>query len=391
MKILKLSFFEIKKIFRNPGMLILIILLPIIIAYLGASFYPDNLIGDYKIGVYNQDDSFLGKFGFIFLKQFLRWDNAQEIKTEDQLQKYIASKDYDSILVIPKGFMEDLRNYKENELYIIPNPDKLQDSFSIYSIVDALFKELTGIPELSNGSTLNFLLQGGISVDENRKKPEIKLLIPQVNSNELKLSENSKLGFKDIFSPVVTIIMILLFSMIGIGNSISQTKENGLFDIYRANGLKIYQFIGFKFVAYFIIGLIASLYSWYIYRLFGVNSVTNELNIILMVIINVFTYTSLGIFISSLTTNSKATSFFLTAATGGLVLFGDVLIPVPKDSLVFQISNFLPIKYSISSWRKLSILGYNLNNISKEIYYLILFGVFFLIISYFITYLKNKR
>jgi ABC-2 type transport system permease protein len=185
MKILKLSLFEIKKIFRNPGMLVLIIILPIIIAYLGASFYPENLIGDYKIGVYNQDDSFLGRFGFMFLKQFLKWDNAEEIKTEQQLQDFLSEKDYDSVLVIPEGFMESLRNYEENELYIIPNPDKLQDSFSIYSIVDALFKELSGIPELSSGSTVNFLLQGGISVDENRKKPEIKLLIPQVNSNEL--------------------------------------------------------------------------------------------------------------------------------------------------------------------------------------------------------------
>ena len=391
MKILKLSLFEIKKIFRNPGMLVLIIILPIIIAYLGASFYPENLIGDYKIGVYNQDDSFLGRFGFIFLKQFLKWDNAEEIKTEQQLQEFLSEKDYDSVLVIPEGFMESLRNYEENELYIIPNPDKLQDSFSIYSIVDALFKELSGIPELSSGSTVNFLLQGGISVDENRKKPEIKLLIPQVNSNELKLSENSNLGFKDIFSPVVTIIMVLLFSMIGIGNSISQTKENGLFDIYRANGLRIYEFIGFKFIAYFLIGFVASVYSWYIYRAFGVSSVTNEINILLIIALNVFAYTSLGILVSSITNTSKSTSFFLTALTGGLVLFGDVLIPVPKDSLVFQISNLLPIKYSIESWRKLSILGFSLNDISKEITYLLIFGITFLVVSYILMYIKNKR
>ncbi|MGM0640488.1 MAG: ABC transporter permease [Thermotogota bacterium] len=391
MKIFKLSIFEIKKIFRNPGMLILIIILPIVIAYLGASFYPDNIIGDYKIGVYNEDDSFLGKFGFMFLRQFLKWDNAVEIKSEEQLNDFVAKKDYDSILIIPEGFMESLRNYEENELYIIPNPDNLQDSFSIYSIVDALFRELSGIPELSSGSTVNFLLQGGISVDENRKKPNIKLLIPQVGSSELKLSQNNNLGFKDIFSPVVTIIMVLLFSMIGIGNSISQTKENGLFDIYRANGLKIFEFIGFKFIAYFIIGLIASLYSWYIYRLFGVSSVTPEINIILIVALNVFTYTSLGILVASITNNSKATSFFLTSLTGGLVLFGDILIPVPKDSLVFNISNFLPIKYSIESWRKLSILGYSINNISYEIYMLFIFGATFLLFSYLLMLLKNKR
>lgn len=391
MKIFKLSLFEIKKIFRNPGMLVLIILLPIIIAYLGASFYPENLMGEHKIGIYNQDNSFLGRFGFIFLKQFLKWDNTVEINSEEELQSFISNRDFDSILMIPKGYIDSLRNYEENELYIIPNPDKLQDAFSFYTIVDALFKELSGIPELSGGSTTNFLLQGGISVDENRKKPEIKLLIPQVNSNELKLSENSSLGFKDIFSPVVAVIMILLFSMIGVGNSISQTKEDGLFDIYRANGLKIYEFIGFKFIAYFLIGFIASIYAWYIYRAFGVSSVASEINILLIISLNVFVYTSLGILISSITSNSKSTSFFLTALTGGLVLFGDVLIPVPKDSIVLQFSNFLPIKYSIESWRKLSILGFSLNNISKEIIYLLIFGTVFLIASYTLMYIKNKR
>lgn len=391
MKIFRLSIFELKKIFRNLGMIVLIILLPIIIAYLGASFYPENLIGDYKIGVYNQDNSILGRFGFIFLKQFLKWDNAEEIKTEEELKNFISKKDYDSVLVIPKGFMDSLKNYEENELYVIPNPNKLQNSFSIYSIVDTLFKELSGIPEIANGSTTNFLLQGGISVDDKRKKPQIKLLIPQVNSNELKLSENSNLGFEDIFSPVVTIIMILLFSMIGIGNSISQTKDNGLFDIYKANGLKIYEFIGFKFLSYFLIGFIASIYSWYIYRAFGVSSVASELNLLFIIALNVFTYTSLGILVSSISNNTKSTAFFLTALTGGLVLFGDVIIPVPRDSLVLQISNFLPIKYSIESWRKLSILGYSLNDITKEIMYLLIFGIIFLLLSYILMAIKDRR
>jgi len=72
-------------------------------------------------------------------------------------------------------------------------------------------------------------------------------------------------------------------------------------------------------------------------------------------------------------------------------LFGDVLIPIPKDSIVLQFSNFLPIKYSIESWRKLSILGYSMDNISKEIIYLLTFGLVFLISSYTLMYIKNKR
>ncbi|BBE31317.1 ABC transporter permease [Tepiditoga spiralis] len=390
-KTLKISKFEIKKIFRNRGIFLLMIIFPIIVAYLGAEFYPEKLVQNYKVAVYNEDNSFLGRFGFLFLKQFFKWENAKEIKNKTQLKEVIREKEFDSILVIPKGFMGNLKDYKETKLYLIPNPDKLQDSMAIYTVFNALFKELSGIPDIAGGSTTEFLLKGGITVDKNRKKPKLEVLVPDLNDGTTKKTNSIDLGFQEIFAPTISVIMVLLFSMIGVGNSIAHTKESGLFDIYRANGLKTYQFIGIKFNAYLVLGIVASFISWYMYRLFGVASQGNEFYVILIILSTVFAFTAFGILISSFVKNERSAAFLLTVTTGAMIVFGDVLLPIPSSSIVKNVSYAFPIKYAVDAWRKVSILGLGMKDIKLELLILILFGIISLIISNYVIGIVEKK
>jgi len=390
-RILRIVFYEIKKIFRNPGVFLLMIIIPVVIAYLGYSFYPQKILSDYKIGIYNEDNSFLGKFGFVFLKQFFKWDSAKEIKNQEELNDTVKSGDYDSILVIPKGFMNDLRDYKETKLYLIPNPDKIQQSMAIYTVAKALFDELSGIPEIGSGSTTEFLLKGGITVDKDRKSPELSILIPDIKGENIIEKKNVSLGFEDVFAPTIAIIMIILFSMIGIGNSVSASKESGLLDIYRSNGLRLFEFMFVKFISYSLLGFLSSLFAWYMYRIFGLNSNSSELLIILLIIINVFLYTSLGIFLTSFMRNSKSSGLILTIFTGVMIIFGDVILPVPGESVVKLISDILPIKYSVDAWRKLSVLGYGFADIKKDLFIIFGYTLFLFITGTVITYFYEKK
>jgi len=369
----------------------LIIILPVIIAYLGSVFYPENILANYKIAIYNEDKTWLGQFGFIFLKQFFKWENAIEIKNEEALGTTIKSGDYDSIIIIPKGFMSDLKDYKPTKLNLIPNPQKIQDSLAVYTVFKALFKELAGIPDLESGSTLQFLMSGGIGVDTQRKAPDIEILVPNMKTGSIRSEIKADIGFEDIFAPSVAVIMIMIFCMIGVGNSIAHTKESGLFDIYRSNGLKVYQFINFKFIAYFVVGLVASLFSWYLYRLFGVNSMAGEIEIIFLIVVTSFSFTAFGILFSSFTKTSKSSGLLLTALTGCMMLFGDILIPIPQGSIIKSIVNFMPIKYSVDAWRKVSVLGYSLSEVSYEIFILLIFGVVSYLLSNIIMARVEKK
>ncbi|POZ90464.1 ABC transporter permease [Petrotoga sp. SL27] len=381
MKILKMSWYEIKKVLRNRGVLILSVIIPVILAYFGSSFYPANITQDFLLALYNEDNSLLGNFSFILIKQFLDFESTIEIKNDEQLNQLIKEANYDSILIIPKGFTQDLINRNQTVLYIIPNPHKIQNSMMIYTGFKAVFDELAGIPEIKVGSTTEFLLQGGIGIDETRPKPEIKMLIPRASDGSLVVSPTTNLGINDMFAPIVAMVVILLLSMIGIASSIGQAREVGLLDLYISNGLKTWEFILSKIISYIVIGFVAGMFSWSMFRMLGVQSQANPWNLILLVLISVFSFTSFGLFLSSFLKTARATSFLVTAMIGGMLVFGGVLIPIPTGSILEKIANLFPVKYSLDGWRKITVLGYGLSDVSFEILILLGSGVIFFLAS----------
>jgi ABC-2 type transport system permease protein len=336
---------------------------------------------DFQLALYNEDNSLLGNLGFILIKQFLNFENTIEIKNEEQLNQLIKEANYDSILIIPKGFTQDLVDRKQTVLYIIPNPHKIQNSMMVYTGFKAVFDELAGIPEIKVGSTTEFLLQGGIGIDETRPKPEIKMLIPNASDGSLVVSPTTNLGINDMFAPIVAVIVILLLSMIGVASSIGQAREVGLLDLYISNGLKTREFILSKIISYIIIGFVAGLFSWYMFRIFGVESQGNPWNLILLVLVSVFSFTSFGLFLSSFLKTARAASFLVTAMIGGMLVFGGVLIPIPTGSILEKTANLFPVKYSLDSWRKITVLGYGLSDLSFEILILLGFGIVFCVAS----------
>lgn len=391
MKILSLMKFELVKVFRNKGFLISIILIPFLLSYLGSNLFPENMLSNYKIAVYNEDNSFLGKFGFLFLSQFFKWKDAVQLTSQNELIEAIKTNEFDSILIVPKGFMNNLKDYKDTKLILVPNPNDLDSSVAIYTVVKALFSELSGIPEISTGSTTQFLLKGGISVDKDRKPPEIEIQIPNVKDGSLKNIKNASLDFQDMLAPSAILVLILIFSMGGIGISISQTRENGLLDIYRANGLKIWEFSTYKLLTYSILGLISSIVTYYVFKNFGSNFAGEEIDILILIILNVIMFASFGMLISSISKTTRTTTFLLAIFIGTMVLFGDVLISIPKDSVWYKWSYALPIKYSIDSLRKIALLNYDLSMVINNIYIMVLFTVSSFVISYLLLSHIERR
>ncbi|MDY0379865.1 MAG: ABC transporter permease, partial [Defluviitoga tunisiensis] len=239
MKSLKMVKYEIKKILRSRAVLILSIIVPVILAFFGSSFYPKNISQNFNLVIYNQDKSFLGNFTFLLIKQFLNFENTVEISNESEFNRLIELGNYDSIIIIPKGFTNDLVNKLQTSLYIVPNPHNIQNSLMIYTAFKAVFDELAGIPEIKVGSTTDFLLSGGIGIDETRPKPEIKMLIPNAKEKTLFESESNDFGINDMFAPIVAVVTILISSMIGISYSVGQARESKLLDLYISNGLSI--------------------------------------------------------------------------------------------------------------------------------------------------------
>lgn len=89
--------------------------------------------------------------------------------------------------------------------------------------------------------------------------------------------------------------------------------------------------------------------------------------------------------------NSKSSGLILTIFTGVMIIFGDVILPVPGESVVKFISDILPIKYSVDAWRKLSVLGYGFADIKKDLFVIFGYTLFLFITGTVITYFYEKK
>ncbi len=230
-----------------------LILVPIIMATISSFMVPEKFMEDFKVAVYNEDNSWLGKFGFLFLSQFFKWEDAVNLPTYEDFLEAVRSGKYDAVLVVPKGFMQRLKDRLPTKLIFVPNPDRLHNGVAIYLVAKALFSELSGIPEVKTSSTLSFLAKGGIFVDRTRKAPEIEIQVLDLKTQKLKSVRRKAIDMRDLMVPFGIAIMVIIFSMVEIGMSISNAKETGLLDIYRTSGFSPISFITSKFITYFFV------------------------------------------------------------------------------------------------------------------------------------------
>ncbi len=112
-------------------------------------------------------------------------------------------------------------------------------------------------------------------------------------------SESNDFGINDMFAPIVAVVTILISSMIGISYSVGQARESKLLDLYISNGLSIRVFAFSKLIAYLLVGFVMGLFSWGMFRLFGVQSQAISWHLFLLIFVSVFTFTSFGLVLSS--------------------------------------------------------------------------------------------
>ncbi len=112
----------------------------------------------------------------------------------------------------------------------------------------------------------------------------------------------------------------------------------------------------------------------------------------ILIVLNVFMFATFGLLIASISKTTRTTTFLLAIFMGTMILFGDVLISIPKDSIWYKWSYALPIKYSIDSLRKVALLNYNLSMVSKDLYIMLLFTITSFVVSYVsLSYIEKNK
>lgn len=204
----------------------------------------------------------------------------------------------------------------------------------------------------------------------------------------LSIQENIRWGL--IQAVAGTLIMMLLFSMAGMGNSILQEKENGTLKRILFSTLSPYSFLFGKMLSAYLVALLQiSVLLLFSYFVFGLNLFFNPFGLMIMVLSTAFAATAFGTFIATLGSTQKQVESIYTIVIILMSAIGGSMIPL------FLMPDFLQkaAMVSINYWAIqgfYDVFGRDNSWMEFLIKPLVLFG-FGLISSFFAAYFFHRR
>jgi ABC-2 type transport system permease protein len=368
---------EWKYILRNPIFFGILILTPILLLTVSLLFIPtERMLETIQFGVYNEDQSFLGKYLVDFLMDFLKKENLFLVNNKEEAATFLEEGKIDALLFVPSGFTAKMLLNQPTKLTYIPSSSSLLESVTIYKLLKMVLSEIKygAIIEMDLGE---------------RMYPSEDVPIPELAIEGIR---NNRLDYPDVMAPGVLAFVILSTMLIGITSSVSREKDNGLIDAFRVTNANRWSFVYGKFFAYCSLGFIQTMTLlfasvWFL----GIHIEGSIFLAILFLTLGMLSYLSLGLLISILSPNRDISLGIAAGIVFLMFLGGGVFFPLSQmPSIMQKVAMFLPITVLTEALRKIMITGRMFNGLLKECFISIGFFSVFLSAS-LIAFKRSTR
>ncbi|BAL80218.1 ABC transporter permease [Caldisericum exile] len=391
-KILAVAFKDIKIRFRDVRFIFTVLLLPLLlIFFISSTFSFSYEPFEVNIAVLIEDND-LGK---IFLNDVFKGEELKDIiiiknvSSVDEGKKLLDEGDVSAFVYIDKDFSRKVYENEDAKIYVYGNPNE--------SIKPNFVKEVSEIFAL-NVMRYRAILNGLVGVLSNRINDKSQISYEALNSFFKELSDALSKERTDLLklnTQLATTRSISSFEYYSVGIGVmyimfatnmfseaffEEMRYNTLYRLLTAPISKIQIFAG-KVLGVFLMGfiemLLIILFSYFVY---GVRW-GNILNLLIVSIITVFTFSSLSLLLASLTKSESEISSigpivalvfgFLGGSMWPLFLFPDFLK---------KLSMIIPNRWAINVYISL-LYGDSFTYISKSLVILTIFGCVFLLLS----------
>ncbi|MGM0379717.1 MAG: ABC transporter permease [Bacillota bacterium] len=179
-------------------------------------------------------------------------------------------------------------------------------------------------------------------------------------------------------------IYFISFTLVyGIANILKE-KENNTWDRLLIFPMKRDKVILGNMIVTVLIGIIQLIIIFGLGSLlFDLNILNNWINISIILILYLFTITSIGLFISTIVDTHAQLSTISPVVLTSSAMIGGCMWPleVVSSKVMLLLSNFVPQKWVIQGIKKTIVYNANLNEIFIELLIILLFGLFFYILG----------
>lgn len=350
---------ELRQIFRDPGIIRILFIMPIIqllILPLAADYEIKNI----NLGVVDQDRSEYSRIlinkivasGYFRLKDYS--------PTFKQGLKAIESDKTDLILEIPPHFERDLVKDNQSTLFIA---------------VDAI----NGVKAGLGGAYIQQIIQG-YNQQVRMQWLQQPRLNPQPTINVTSSDwYNPEMNYKVFMVPGILVMLVTMIGSTFAANNIVREKEMGTIEQINVSPIKKYQFILGKLIPFWMLALGVLTVGLIIARVvYGIVPLGSYFTIYAFASIYLTAVLGLGLLLSTYAQTqqqSMLVSFFITMIFN---LMSGLYTPIESMPVWAQlITKFNPVTYFIQVMRMVMLKGSSLADIHVQIFAVIGFAVFF--------------
>jgi len=263
-----------------------------------------------------------------------------QLKADEDPETKIKSGNYFAALVIRAGFESAPADQRADHIEVLFDRAQEMEMGILFSILNE-----------NKDSIID-----PVNTAKSAQKPEVNFRLRSVVGEV----DNKNLGL--IHAVCGTSILMLMFSVSGLGSSILQEKELGTLDRLLYSPLSPTQILAGKMIFTFVVGLmqltVMLTYSWLV---FGLDIFSHPLALLMAILATTFGISSFGIFLASISKSrqqaqSLGTLVVLTmSALGGSIVPLFIMPPFMKKLAMISINYWGLESFYDVFWRDFSI------------------------------------
>ncbi len=356
---------EFKQLARDKRLLFVMIFLPLFLLVIFG--YAVNFdVKNIKLSVLDQDQSEHSRSFINSITSSQYFNISSILSDETEVKTVLDMKEAQAVLIIPNDFSAKI--------------DKGKETAKIQILIDGVDgNAATIIQSYMNIASIKFnqglqeelLAKLGIKFDSPVMLEPIFWFNPDLQTTKFLI-------------PGLIAMILIITAVISVSLSLVKEKEHGTIEQINVSSITSFELLLGKSTPYIVLSFLDALLILALgYILFGVVVKGSLLLLFVMTLIYIIASTSLGIFISVISTTQQIAFTLATFSTllPSVILSGFVFPIESMPTIIQVISNITPAKFFIIILRSIIIKGVGIEAFWDQLLYLILFGSVFLVIA----------
>jgi ABC-2 type transport system permease protein len=328
-----------------------------------------------KLAVYDQNNTELSRDFYNSLTSSDYFVFSKVIKSDNEIKDVLDKKEAQCVLVIPKEFSQDFYSKQNVKIQVLTDGVDGNTATIIQNYINA------AVATFNAEKSKNVLSQKGITA-----------YIP-FDFHPI-FWYNKDLQTTRFLLPGLIAMILVITAVISVSLTLVREKERGTIEQINVSPIKTLELLLGKTFPYIILALFNAVFILIVgYLLFDIEVKGSYLLLTFTTLIFLFTSTSIGIFVSTVS-DSQQIAFTLATFASLLpsVILSGFIFPIESMPTLIQIlTNITPAKFYIKILRAIILRGVGLPAIWDQIIYLFIFAFLMLFLASIIFTKKENK